>query len=611
MERRRLFLIPTGPPRKNDWTLDDAIPWLHYPVWGFSEGKAGMFRRMKPNDLLLMTAAGTNKFNRLAVICKTFTDAEVGDTIWNRNSYCMGGPKKEDVPFPNIVLLSQVMAIDLPKQAEMAKLGYTDRLQCSREAVDSAGLRSLVQRCLQMLARGGSAVRVYSGGAVKPVVDAAKCRYELGEDALCAECGIRHCTSRNEILFCDNCDLGFHQYCVGQSGSPPSGDWFCPTCSPSSCSAPTPTAYTKRRAVTLPEAEADALQQADREAQHSEDEGSPAAPPLTPLQAHLARQRERRARHCTEGKARKQLIGQKRQGGKEMTGLLKKCSRKSSPSSWWTVEEAEEDEAEGDEAEGDEAEEDEAEGDEAEEDEAEGDEAEEDEAEGDEAEGDEAEEDEAEEDEAEEDEAEKEKGGKQARIDVTWKKRKNSWSKRKSSGGGSPLEEAETEEEAEEADAEENKEDEESAQGRSQQERWRTAATEGRAGVPCPEKGLVGGSSHADMEVDPLFWPNFPDDFIFEASQGGVPEPAEVRDAMGSRGDAGGPERTLAWDKAAELLGPGREYAPPMDLSDMLSRQEWYITSPDRRCESTPVQALGRAFDLFSVRCSSRLGMAR
>ena len=50
------------------------------------------------------------------------------------------------------------------------------------------------------------------------------------DDEVCAVCSRPDSDRGNEIVLCDNCDLGFHQKCCGLAAIP-EGDWICPSCS--------------------------------------------------------------------------------------------------------------------------------------------------------------------------------------------------------------------------------------------------------------------------------------------------------------------------------------------------------------------------------------------
>lgn len=58
----------------------------------------------------------------------------------------------------------------------------------------------------------------------------AKIEEEEEDDEVCTICSRPDSKKGNEILFCDDCDAGYHQRCVGLTNIP-KGDWTCPTCS--------------------------------------------------------------------------------------------------------------------------------------------------------------------------------------------------------------------------------------------------------------------------------------------------------------------------------------------------------------------------------------------
>ena len=55
------------------------------------------------------------------------------------------------------------------------------------------------------------------------------------EGEVCLSCGIGSWRDGNEILLCEGCDTPYHLHCLRPPlASVPQGDWFCPTCQPSS-----------------------------------------------------------------------------------------------------------------------------------------------------------------------------------------------------------------------------------------------------------------------------------------------------------------------------------------------------------------------------------------
>ena len=55
------------------------------------------------------------------------------------------------------------------------------------------------------------------------------------ENALCKRCGRGHSPSNNEIVFCDDCQLGWHQMChdppISDEVKNDAAKWFCADCS--------------------------------------------------------------------------------------------------------------------------------------------------------------------------------------------------------------------------------------------------------------------------------------------------------------------------------------------------------------------------------------------
>ena len=155
--KRRLFLIPSGPPGVNDHTLYEPVPALKSHTWGFCEGLyKRIFLHVRPGDVLLFTSAGSGKFNLVGEVteCRVVSKAE-SDKFWRRMSYSMGGAAKSNVGFPLLTLVKPPVAVDWPKMDVMRLLGYTDHLQTSRyirDAHKSEGGRAVLGRCLDALA---------------------------------------------------------------------------------------------------------------------------------------------------------------------------------------------------------------------------------------------------------------------------------------------------------------------------------------------------------------------------------------------------------------------------------------------------------------------------
>jgi origin recognition complex subunit 4 len=75
---------------------------------------------------------------------------------------------------------------------------------------------------------------------------------EEEDDEVCVVCSKPDSKKGNEIVFCDNCDLAYHQKCCGLAVVP-KGDWICETCSQEEvASAP---AQGKAATVVAPEAQ--------------------------------------------------------------------------------------------------------------------------------------------------------------------------------------------------------------------------------------------------------------------------------------------------------------------------------------------------------------------
>ena len=49
------------------------------------------------------------------------------------------------------------------------------------------------------------------------------------DDPACWLCGNKKNTKKNPIIFCDNCDLAYHQHCIRLREIPP-GAWYCNQC---------------------------------------------------------------------------------------------------------------------------------------------------------------------------------------------------------------------------------------------------------------------------------------------------------------------------------------------------------------------------------------------
>lgn len=63
----------------------------------------------------------------------------------------------------------------------------------------------------------------------KSLEDAAESEQDEGDDEVCAVCNMPESKPPNEIIFCDNCDMGVHQKCYGVARIP-KGDWLCRNC---------------------------------------------------------------------------------------------------------------------------------------------------------------------------------------------------------------------------------------------------------------------------------------------------------------------------------------------------------------------------------------------
>jgi hypothetical protein len=80
----RYYLCPTGKGGGNSGTLERrALDGC--PVWGFTEGSAMNFRpHMQPGDILLFTARGTGRFQRVGVVkeWRDDLDSAVSGQFW-------------------------------------------------------------------------------------------------------------------------------------------------------------------------------------------------------------------------------------------------------------------------------------------------------------------------------------------------------------------------------------------------------------------------------------------------------------------------------------------------------------------------------------------------
>lgn len=63
----------------------------------------------------------------------------------------------------------------------------------------------------------------------KPLENAAESEQDEEDDEVCVVCNKPDSKPRNEILFCDNCDMAVHQKCYGVARIP-KGDWLCQDC---------------------------------------------------------------------------------------------------------------------------------------------------------------------------------------------------------------------------------------------------------------------------------------------------------------------------------------------------------------------------------------------
>jgi origin recognition complex subunit 4 len=107
---------------------------------------------------------------------------------------------------------------------------------------------------------------------------------------VCTICSRPDSKKGNEILFCDDCDAGYHQRCVGLTNIP-KGDWTCPTCS-------------KEKITSLSTPESGATVQAQAE-----------KPDIPNFEQHLRSLQRVLLDRCT-GRRRIKLIGQDEAYGK-------------------------------------------------------------------------------------------------------------------------------------------------------------------------------------------------------------------------------------------------------------------------------------------------------
>ena len=150
-----LFLVPTGVEGFNDHTLSTPVCDNHY-LWGFCVGLySRIFEHVEPGDIFLFTSSGTGKFNKVGRVTeKRIVPAKEADQYWSRMEYQMGGPTRQNIGFPLLVLFAvQPVEIDWSKDEVLALCGYSDRLMSSRRIVheNNGGKNILIRKCIATL----------------------------------------------------------------------------------------------------------------------------------------------------------------------------------------------------------------------------------------------------------------------------------------------------------------------------------------------------------------------------------------------------------------------------------------------------------------------------
>ncbi|KAK6470725.1 zinc finger protein neuro-d4-like isoform X1 [Huso huso] len=186
--------------------LEDDVPKRKNKTKGRACGIGGMRKRQEPASL---------EDRDKPYVC----DSEYPSTCggWTAGRECSSSMESASQRCP--ILFSAKKAPDgsvIPNGYCDFCLGGSKKTGCPEDLISCADCgRSGHPSCLQFTVNMTAAVRTY--------------RWQCIECKSCSLCG----TSENDdqLLFCDDCDRGYHMYCLSPPmAEPPEGDWSCHLC---------------------------------------------------------------------------------------------------------------------------------------------------------------------------------------------------------------------------------------------------------------------------------------------------------------------------------------------------------------------------------------------
>ena len=132
--RRKVAIVPIGSGH-NAKKLMETHPGFESKIWGFCEGKRGLFKNLRIGDLLLFISAKTNESQSCVESIAKVTghhivDPKSMDTWWIRNNFNMNGEPKTNVGFPYIVTIDEPTKLQWDK-AELLKENVLKKVQSS------------------------------------------------------------------------------------------------------------------------------------------------------------------------------------------------------------------------------------------------------------------------------------------------------------------------------------------------------------------------------------------------------------------------------------------------------------------------------------------------